>query len=33
VQGFWVAVLGALFLSVVNSLAQWALSRSESSSN
>lgn len=27
VHGFWVAVLGALFLSVVNSLAQWTLSQ------
>ena len=25
VHGFWVAVLGALFLSVVGSLTQWAL--------
>jgi len=27
VHGFWVAVLGALFLSVVGSLTQWALSQ------
>jgi len=27
VQGFWVAVLGALFLSVINSLSQWALNQ------
>ncbi len=26
VQGFWVAVLGALFLSAVSSLSHWALS-------
>lgn len=25
VQGFWVAVLGALFLSVISALSQWAL--------
>jgi putative membrane protein len=29
VQGFWVAVLGALFLSVVNSISQWALSKGQ----
>jgi putative membrane protein len=29
VHGFWVAVLGALFLSVVSSLTQWALSHSD----
>jgi len=26
VHGFWVAVLGALFLSVISSLSQWVLS-------
>ena len=26
VQGFWVAVLGALFLSVLSSVSHWALS-------
>ena len=29
VHGFWVAVLGALFLSVISSLSQWVLSRSQ----
>jgi putative membrane protein len=29
VHGFWVAVLGALFLSAVSSLSQWALTRRE----
>lgn len=29
VHGFWVAVLGALFLSVVGSLTQWALNHSD----
>lgn len=29
VHGFWVAVLGALFLSVVSALSQWTLRRGE----
>ncbi len=29
VHGFWVAVLGALFLSVVSSVSHWALHKSE----
>lgn len=29
VHGFWVAVLGALFLSVVNSVSHWALSKAD----
>jgi putative membrane protein len=29
VHGFWMAVLGALVLSVITSLAQWTLNRSE----
>lgn len=29
VHGFWVAVLGALFLSVISSLSQWVLSRGQ----
>lgn len=29
VQGFWVAILGALILSFISSLTHWALHRSE----
>ena len=29
VHGFWVAVLGALFLSVVSSVSHWALSKAD----
>lgn len=31
VHGFWVAVLGALFLSVVNAISHWALGTSTKS--
>lgn len=31
VHGFWVAVLGALFLSIISSISQWALTTSAKS--